>query len=75
MFDRGIYEKGGPGRRKFNNRGLFGALNWAGAWRGADAGVEKQNTPHGAIDRGGAGNLARGPLVQGPWRPRTEHYK
>ena len=31
MFERGIYEKRGPGRRKFIDGGLFGALNGAGA--------------------------------------------
>jgi len=54
---RGEYrKKRGPGRRTFIDGGLFGALNGAGAWTGAGAGVEKQNTPPLAIDRGGAGN-------------------
>jgi len=54
---RGEYtKKRGPGRRKFIDGGLFGALNGAGAWTGAGAGVEKENAPPGAIDRGGAGN-------------------
>jgi len=38
---RGEYtKKRGPGGRKFIDRGLFGALNGAGAWTGAGAGVE-----------------------------------
>jgi len=40
----------------FIDGGLFGALNGAGAWTGAGAGLEKNNTPPRAIDRGGAGN-------------------
>jgi len=47
---RGEYtKKRGPGRRKFSDGGLFGALNGAGAWTGAGAGagagVEKQKRP------------------------------
>jgi len=54
---RGEYtKKRGPGRRKFIDGGLFGALNRAGAWTGAGAGVEKKNAPPRAIDRGRAGN-------------------
>jgi len=56
MFERGIYEKGGPGRRKFIDGRLFGALNAAGAWTGAGAGVEKQKALPPDIERGGAGN-------------------
>ena len=54
---RGEYtKKRGPGRRKFIDGGLFGALNGAGAWTGAGAGGEKENAPAQAINRGGAGN-------------------
>jgi len=54
---RGEYtKKRGRGRRKFIDGGLFVALNGAGAWTGAGAGVEKRNGPPRAIDRGGAGN-------------------
>jgi len=54
---RGEYtKKRGPGRRKFIDGGLFGALNGAGAWTGAGAGVEKKHTPPQAIDQRGAGN-------------------
>jgi len=54
---RGEYtKKRGSGLRKFIDGGLFGALNWAGAWTGAGAGVEKKNALPRAIDRGGAGN-------------------
>jgi len=54
---RGEYrKKRGPGRRKFIDGGLFGALNGAGAWTGAGAGVEKRNAAPQAIDRGGAWN-------------------
>jgi len=54
---RGEYtKKRGPERRKFIDRGLFGALNGAGAWTGAGAGVGQKNAPPRAIDRGGAGN-------------------
>jgi len=54
---RGEYtKKRGPGRRKFNDGGLFRALNGAGAWTGAGAGVEKENAPPWAIGPGGAGN-------------------
>jgi len=49
-------KKRGPVRRKFIDGGLFGALNGAGAWTGAGAGVENKNPPPWAIDRGGAGN-------------------
>jgi len=35
--------------------GCSWALNGAGAWAGAGAGVDKTNAPHRAIDRGGAG--------------------
>ena len=43
----------GPGRRKFFDGGLFGALNGAGACTGAGAGVEKK-TPHpGLLTRAG----------------------
>jgi len=59
MFERAIYEKQGPGRRKFIDGGLFGALDRAGAWTRAGAGVEKQNAPPRAIDRGR--ELWRGP--------------
>jgi len=39
---RGEYtKKRGPGRRKFIDGGLFGALKGAGAWTGAGAGVKK----------------------------------
>ena len=72
---RGEYtKKRGPGRRKFiDGGGLFGALNGAGAWTWAGAGVEKKNTPPRAIDRGGAGNCGGSPPVSGPRRPRNEH--
>jgi len=54
---RGEYtKKWGPGRRKFFDEGLFGALNGVGAWTGAGALVEKKNAKPRAIDRGGAGN-------------------
>jgi len=54
---RGEYtKKRGPGRRKFIDGGLFGALNGAGAWTGAGTGVEKKSGPPQAIDQGGAGN-------------------
>ena len=71
---RGEYtKKRGTGRRKFIDRGLFGALNGAGAWTGEGAGVEIKNTPPRDIDRGGAGNRGGGPPVSGPRRPRNEH--
>ena len=54
---RGEYtKKRGPGRRKFIDGGQFGALNGAGAWTGAGAGVKKKNALPRAVDRGGAGN-------------------
>ena len=54
---RGEYtKKRGPWRRKFIDGGLFGALNGAGAWTGAGAGVKKKNALPRAVDRGGAGN-------------------
>jgi len=54
---RGEYrKKRGPGRRKFIDGGLFGALNGVGARTGTGAGVERKNAPHRAMDRGGAGN-------------------
>jgi len=71
---RGKYtKKRGPGRRKFIDGGLLGALNGAWAWTGAGAGVEKKNAPPWAIDQGGAGNRGRGPPGLGPWRPRNEN--
>jgi len=71
---RGEYtKKRGPVRRKFIEGGLFGALNGAGAWTGAGAGVEKEKAPPRAIDRGGAGNWGGGPPVSRPRRPRNEH--
>jgi len=43
---RGEYtKKGDPGRSKFIDGGLFGALNGVGAWTGAGAGVEKKKQP------------------------------
>jgi len=63
MFERGIYKKRGPGRRKFIDGGLFGVLNRAGAWTGAGAGVEKKNALPWAIDWGG------GQAVSGPGGP------
>jgi len=48
-------KKRGPRRRKFINEGLFRALNRAGAWTRAGAGVEKENTPPRVIDWDGAG--------------------
>jgi len=54
---RGEYTKQrGPGRRKFIDGRLVGALNGVGARTGAGAGVEEKNAPPRAIDRGGAGN-------------------
>jgi len=52
MFVRGIYEKAGPRVEKIHGGGLFGALNGAGAWTGAGAGVEKKNALPRGIDRG-----------------------
>jgi len=50
---RGEYtKKRGPGRRKVIDGGLFGALNGAGAWTAAGAGVGKKNTPPRAIEAG-----------------------
>jgi len=55
---RGKYtKKWGPGRRKFIDRGLFRALNAAGAWTGAGAGVEEKKAPPGPL----TGELRRGP--------------
>jgi len=72
---RGEYTKRrGPGRRKFIEGGLFGALNRAGAWTRAGAGIKKTNPLPWAIDQGGAGNGGGGPPVLGPRRPRNEHY-
>jgi len=65
--------KWGPGRRKFIDRGLFRALNGAGAWTGAGAGVEKKSPSPWAIGRGGAGNGGGGPPVSGPCRPHNDH--
>jgi len=54
---RGEYtKKRGPGRRKFIDGELFGALNGAGAWTGPAAGFQKKKVPPRAIDQGGAGN-------------------
>jgi len=48
-------------------------LNGAGARTGPGAGNEKKKAPPWAVERGGAGNLAGGPEVSGPRRPRNEH--
>jgi len=54
---RGEYtKKRGTGQRKFIDRGLFGALNGAGSWTRAGAGVRKKKAPPRAIDQSGAGN-------------------
>jgi len=55
MFERGIYETVGPGRRKFIDGGLFGAFNGARAWMGAGAGVKKQTTRPGLLTGAGWG--------------------
>ena len=69
---RGEYtKKWGPGRRQFIDGGLFEALNGAGGWTGAGAGVEKKNAPPWAIDRGGAGNCGGGRSFRGPGGPVT----
>ena len=69
---RGEYpKKWGPGRRKFIDGGLFGALHVAGAWTGAGPGVQRKNTPRWAIDRGGAGNSGGGRRFRGPGGPVT----
>ena len=57
----------------FIDRRLSRALNGAGAWTAAVAGGEKKNTLPWAIDRGGAGDCRRGPLVSGPRRPHNEY--
>jgi len=57
QYSRGEYtKKRDPGRRKFIDGELFGALNRAGAWTGPAAGVQKKKVLPRAIDRGGAGN-------------------
>jgi len=54
---RGEYtKKRGPGRRKFMDGGLFGALNMAGPGRGQGQGLKKKKALPSAINRGGAGN-------------------
>ena len=69
---RGKYtKKRDPARRKFIDGGLFGALNGAGAWTGAGAGVEKRNAPPWAIDRGRAWNSGGGRRFRGPGGPVT----
>ena len=51
-----IRKSGALGGENSLTGGLFGALNGAGAWTGAGAGVKKKNAPPWAVDRGGAGN-------------------
>ena len=63
----------GPGQGKLTYGGLSGALNGAGARTGAGAEGKKKKAPPWAVDRGGAGNWAGGPLVLGPQRPGNEH--
>jgi len=69
---RGEYtKKRGPGRRKFIDGGLFGALNRAGAWTGAGAGVGKK-TPHpGRLTGAGRGIDAGARRFRGPGGPVT----
>ena len=69
---RGEYtKKRGPGRRKFIDGGLFGALNGAGAWPGAGAGVKKK-TPHpGPMTGAGRGIEAGARRFRGPGGPVT----
>jgi len=70
QYSRGEYtKKRGPGRRKFIEGGLFGALKGAGAWTGAGAGVEKKKAPPRAIGRGWAGNSGGGRQFRGPGGP------
>ena len=58
---RGEYtKKWGSGRRKFIDGGLFAALNRAGAWTEAGAGVEKKMPRPGPLT-GAGGALRRGP--------------
>ena len=57
-------------RTKFNDGGLFGALNRAGSWTGPGAGVEKKKTPRpgGLIEtrRGIGAGVGRFPGPEGP---------
>jgi len=69
---RGQYTKRRcPGRRKFIDGGLFGALNGAGAWTGPGAGVERKYALSRAIDRGRAGNWGGDRHFGGPRGPVT----
>jgi len=69
---RGEYAKRrGPGRGKFIDVGLSGALNRAGAWTGAGAGGERNNAQPRAIDRGEAANWGGARRFRGPGGPIT----
>jgi len=69
---RGEYtKKRGPGRRKLIDGGLFGAVNRAGAWTGAGAGVEKKMPHPGALTGAGRGIEAGARWFRGPGGPVT----
>ena len=69
---RGEYtKKRGLGRRKFIDGGLFGALNGAGFWTGAGAGVEKKNPRPGPLTGAGRGMDAGACRLRGHGGPVT----
>jgi len=71
MFERGIYEKVGPWRRKFIYWGLSRALKGAGPWTGAGAGGKKENPSPQAIDWGRGRIGAGAHWLQSPGGPIT----
>jgi len=69
---RGEYtKKRGPGRRNFIDRGLFWALNRAGAWTGPGLRVEKKKSRPRPLTGVGRGIEAGARRFQGPGGPVT----
>jgi len=59
-------KKRGPGRRNFIDGGLFGALNGAGAWTLAWAGLGKETPRHRALTGAGRGIEAGPRQIRAP---------
>jgi len=68
-------KKRGPGRRKFIDGGLFGALNRAGAWTGQGQGLKKRIPRQGPLTGVGRGIEVGAHWFRGPRGPvmNTNH--
>ena len=67
-------KKLGPGRRKFIDGGLFGALNRAVAWTGAGAMVEKKTPRPGQVTGAERGIEVGARRFRGPGGPITNTW-